>query len=299
MAWKEWKDTQGGQMDYTRKGRVQRVFKVYNGVSAAIILATPELVQDDNGNPLPAYNTIHPNFPDSGIRLEQYQVDSSDGTLLTVTALYSNDRRWKLPNVLNVLEPTFKSKGASYETRTIEIPYGKKVLFDASDGPPKEMWRLQTKPVIHRFMRFTYRCNTTNYDGNAQEAIRSRIGDLHKFGFDGAPPRYYQFSGCDATQQDHSDGWTLEYEWTRDPGTPYFAIGSPDYYAPPGRDPGGGVNPDAPWFEGVQWARPPFTELGFYPTQNPGNGIPEIIFPLITPHAMDEDGYLSLPGVVK
>lgn len=296
MAWKEWKDTQGGQMDYTRKGRVQRVFKVYNGVSAALIMSTPELVQDDNGNPLPAYNTIHPDFPDTGIRLEQYQVDSSDGVLLTVTALYSNDRRWKLPNVLNVLEPTFKSKGASYETRTIEIPYGKKVLFDAAKGgQPVPMWKLQTKPVIHRFMRFTYRCNTTNYDGNAQEAIRSRIGDLHKFGFDNAPARYYQFSGCDATQQDHSDGWTLEYEWTRDPGTPFFAIGGDPslYYAPPGRDPGGGTNPDAPYFEGVQWARPPFTELGFYPMSDNQT----VIFPLITPHAMDESGWLSLPGI--
>ncbi len=291
-------------MDYTRKGRVQRVFKVYNGVSAAQIISAPETV--DNGDPLniqylPGYNTIHPDFPDTGIRLEQYQVDSSDGVLLTVTALYSNDRRWKLPNVLNVLEPTFKSKGASYETRTIEIPYGQIALLDASNGalPPREIWKLKTKPVIHRFMRFTYRCNTTNYDGNAQEAIRSRIGDLHKFGFDNAPARYYQFSGCDATQQDHSDGWTLEYEWTRDPGTPYFDIAGgkwDDFWPPPGRDPGGGVNPDAPWFEGVQWARPPFTELGFHVITNI-NGQAEPIFPLITPHAFDELGWKSLPGV--
>lgn len=300
-SWSEWKDTQGAQGDYTRKIRVQRVFKVYNNVSAGQIIDKPESVLDANSNPLPAYNSQHPDYPNHGVVLELYTVDSEDGTLLTVTAQYSNDRRWKLPSNLNVLEPTFKSKGASYEKRTIEIPYGQLVDFDASKGgmPPVQMWKLKTRPIIHTFHRFTYRCNTTNYDGLAQEEVRSRIGDIHFFGFDGAPAKHYQYDGCEATQLDHSDGWELVHTWVRDPGTPFYAIsGDPTkFYPPPGRDPNGGVNPDAPFFEGVQWARPPFTELGFYVVQNPGFGIPAILFPVQTPWAFDDEGWKALPGV--
>lgn len=296
MAWVELLESHGGDMDSDDKGKVTRRFRVWGGVSVAQILTRPQDVSNDAGEFLPAKGSVHPHYIDGSMVLENYTC-STDSITVLATANYSN-----IDTDGSLGDPD-KRIGTSFERRSIKLSFGSKKKLDIfKDQNPVIRWEVRESPVIHNFMRFTYRTKVkkrdpfkpggfdNGWDGNASEHIRARIGEIHRFGFDGAPPASWQFSGADVSDRNAGDAVTITYEWVRDPGTVKYAI------THPGKDPDAYfVWPpqDKPDGFGKKFVRPPFTSLVWVIDL-------ETFLPIWfvqESEVIDDDGWKSLPGI--
>lgn len=285
MGWSEVKFDQSGTRDYAMKGRAGRFFKAW-GTTVNALLNDPTSILDDVNGPLPGYNTPHPVFPN--LLLDSWDA-RLDGVVVSATALYSNDRTFAGPRKLDILEPYFRSWSVGNYTQTIRIPYLERGLIDVKGSgdfiDPKPVWNPIYDPIEHAFGRRVYRTNAQQVSNEQIESLWKQKGNLHMlFG------RWHRYDGGTATQQDKTQGWSVEHVWTFDPGTPIYArdgVGDAETFLPV---PHTWLN-----FGPDSFVRPPYSNLAYIPNTD---GYPLVgVFYAKRANPFVPDGWLTLPGV--
>lgn len=290
MSWVETLPTQQVTKDVDDKRRGIRTYRVWD-YARTQILADPTAILNDTGQGLPGYNS-----PWEGMTLDTYQVTPA-GNIYDVAGLYSNDRRFRLPAGPPRLHRSFTG---SFATENVPIPFAKwsttKVVTLVQNGTPLTQdvhgWVFDEQGVEHKFERIGQQVylDAATVD-LALEAIANQANKVHFI-----RGRYYLFEPGDYAEE--TDGkWRMQYNWTRDPGTPeILAIGS-DVGPPPSSVPVFPVgNIEWPRGSGRFYSRPPFMKLVIVPNRS---GNPEDLPEFWAMKSKDDSdllGWSTLPG---
>lgn len=300
MPWIEAKNEGSITRDRDTRGRAARTFKVWGTSRDAIALA-PQAVAKSPTDPtgLPAYNAQHPTL--KNLRVDSYDVNPQ-GSVYIATAYYSNSGIFTFKAPINPTAPSFYSWSLSSEKVVKELPYVKQgnqlIAVIGSGGPgsppaysPIRPWELRKRPVLHRFGRVTLRVSLQDFDNADRKKIEGQYDTIHQLPGDTGPAGEVQpwlLEGADVVQLDvDPPGWSVEYTWIRDPGSPVFTDFS-------GNIPPGYPTPD--WlFGGKYYVRPPYCELSYidHPTDPTILGTWEAN---IT-YRIELDGWTGLPGL--
>lgn len=292
MAWVELLESHAGDMDRFDSGKVTRRFRVWGGVAIATILTAPETVSNDAGQFLPARGSAHPDYIDGSMVLQSYSC-ATDSTTVIATANYDNGGEG------SITDPD-KRIGTSFERRNVKMLFAAKKKLDIFKGePPVIRWDVRENPIIENFLRLTYRVivpkkdpygQEPGWDGVAIERIRAAIGEIHRFGFDGAAPSSWQFSGADVADRNKGEAVTVTYSWIRDPGTEVY------YFEHPAQDPDAYFlwpQRDKPDGYGNLFVRPPFTTLSW--GLDLETNLP--VWFVVQTSVRNDEGWHGLPGL--
>lgn len=253
--------------DATGKMYGMREYRVW-GYARTAILGNPNSIIIASGGvdmPLPGYNS-----PWEGMSLDRYSVNAVGG-IFDVTGLYSNDRRFTLPNNPPTLT---KSWTGSFQTESIPLPIGvfkntNSITLVQGGAPLSQTsygWDFETQDTDHKFERIGQQVYLNEAEvSDALDVIANLADKIHKI-----RGRYYLFEPGDYAEE--ADGkWRMQYQWTRDPGTPALPfVNDPFLWLPDDST----ANFEYPGGSGQFYSRPPWHKLllvqtGAFPSSNP------------------------------
>lgn len=203
-----------------------RFFKVWDTTPAAII-ASPALVLNSAGFRLPTYGEYHIDYaanlpPEVAVPILAYYTVTQQGAVCYATAYYTN-------------KPENRSHALTFQRVQVEVPrLVRREVRTAGIGSSQSgfefvpelesVWTTVGRVQIRRTFTLRQANNPTIFD--LQEAIVSRIGDLHGLNAS-APPadpnqtnpqlRLYRFEGADI-DAGNSDWVDVTYSWLYDAG---------------------------------------------------------------------------------